>query len=327
MTEQPLQLERGPVDRAARVYVAGARGMVGSAVRRHLARQGFADVLGPGSDELDLRDRNAVFAWFAANTPQVVILCAARVGGIRANAAYPAQFLSDNVRIQVNVLDAALHHGIDRLLFLGSSCIYPRDAAQPIREEALLSGALEPTNDAYAIAKIAGVLHVQAVRRQHGLAWISAMPSNLYGAGDNFHPEHSHVLPSLIRRFDTARRSGATRALNWGTGTPRREFLHVDDLARACLHLLDRYDGQSPINVGTGEDISIRETAALVAEIVGYRGSVEWDPDQPDGTPRKLLDVSRLTALGWAPRTPLREGISRTYAWYLEHTAAGTARV
>ncbi|MGW0611005.1 GDP-L-fucose synthase family protein [Streptomyces sp. NPDC002788] len=315
-----------PLDRSARVFVTGGSGLVGSAVRRELGRAGFLDVVAPGSAELDLRERQAVFDWFAAMRPEVVVMAAARVGGIKANATRPAEFLSDNLRIQVNTLDAALEHGVQRLLFLGSSCIYPKFAEQPIREEALLTGPLEPTNDAYAIAKIAGILQVQAVRRQYGLPWISAMPTNLYGPGDNFHAEHSHVLPSLMRRFHEARESGARRVVNWGSGTPRREFLHADDLARACLHLIEHYDADSPVNVGTGTDLTIRELAELVADAVGYRGSVEWDTKQPDGTPRKLLDVSRLTALGWAPRIGLREGIARTYAWYAENLGSGTLR-
>ncbi|MFF8399117.1 GDP-L-fucose synthase family protein [Streptomyces sp. NPDC016172] len=315
-----------PLDRSARVFVAGGSGLAGSAVRRELRHEGFTDVVAPGSAELDLRERRTVFDWFAARRPDVVVLAAARVGGIKANATRPAEFLSDNLRIQVNVLDAALEHGVERLLFLGSSCIYPKFAEQPIREEALLTGPLEPTNDAYAIAKIAGILHVQAVRRQYGLPWISAMPTNLYGPGDNFHPERSHVLPSLIRRFHEAQKSGVRRVVNWGSGTPRREFLHADDLARACLHLIEHYDADGPVNVGTGTDLTIRELAELVADVAGYGGSVEWDTKQPDGTPRKLLDVSRLTTLGWAPRIGLREGIARTYAWYVENLESGTLR-
>jgi len=320
---KPLTDHR-PLDRSARVYVAGAHGMVGSAIWRHLVQEGFTDLIGPNSAALDLRDRGAVFDWFAATRPQVVILSAARVGGIKANASRPAEFLSDNLRIQVNVLDAARRQGITRLLFLGSSCIYPKHATQPIREDALLTGPLEPTNDAYAIAKIAGILQVQAVRRQDALPWISAMPTNLYGPGDNFHPENSHVLPSLIRRFHQAREAGETLVRNWGTGTPRREFLHVDDLARACLLLLERYDGDMPVNVGTGTDLTIQEAAALVAEVVDYAGAVAWDTNELDGTPRKLLDTSRIQALGWAPQIKLKEGISQTYAWYLEHLASGT---
>jgi GDP-L-fucose synthase len=315
-----------PLDRSARVFVAGKGGLVGSAVWRCLTREGFTDLVGPGSAELDLRERGAVLDWFAAVRPDVIVLAAARVGGIKANATRPAEFLSDNLRIQVNVLDAALKHGVERLLFLGSSCIYPKFAEQPIREEAVLTGPLEPTNDAYAIAKLAGILQVQAVRRQYGLPWISAMPTNLYGPGDSFHPEHSHVLPSLIRRFHEAKESGERQVVNWGSGTPCREFLHVDDLARACLHLLDHYDADSPVNVGTGTDLSIRELAELVADVVGYRGSIEWDPTEPDGTPRKLLDVSRLTALGWTPRIALREGITQTYTWYVESRESGTLR-
>ncbi|MFG2022757.1 GDP-L-fucose synthase family protein [Streptomyces sp. NPDC048825] len=317
---------RRPFDRSAHVFVAGGRGMAGSAVWRELRREGFTNVVGPGSADLDLRERRDVFDWFAAMRPDVVVLAAARVGGIKANATRPAEFLSDNLRIQVNVLDAALEHEVERLLFLGSSCIYPKFADQPIREEALLTGPLEPTNDAYAIAKIAGIVQVQAVRRQHGLRWISAMPTNLYGPGDNFHPEHSHVLPSLIRRFHEARQTGAPQVVNWGSGTPRREFLHVDDLARACLHLLEHYDGDEPVNVGTGTDLTIRELAEMVAEVIGYRGRIEWDADQPDGTPRKLLDISRITALGWAPRIDLREGLRQVCAWYVDRLASGDLR-
>jgi GDP-L-fucose synthase len=290
--------------------------MVGSAVWRHLERAGFGHLVGRTSDELDLRDRGAAFAFFASERPRYVVMAAARVGGIMANAMWPADFLSDNLRIQVNVLDAAAAHGVERLLFLGSSCVYPKHAPQPIREDALLTGALEPTNDAYAIAKIAGVMQVQAVRRQHGLSWISAMPSNLYGPGDNFELTTAHVLPALIRRFHDVVRSGDDQVTLWGTGTPRREFLHVDDLAEACMTLLEHYDGPTPINVGTGYDISISELALLVADVAGYTGRIVWDSTKPDGTPRKLLDVSRMTALGWQPRTSLREGVRSTYAWY-----------
>jgi GDP-L-fucose synthase len=312
-----------PLDRSAPVFVAGRKGLVGSALWRHLTAEGFTSLLGPGSGELDLRDRLAVFDWFAVNQPQAVILAAARVGGIKANATRPTEFISDNLRIQVNVLDAALQHRVERLLFLGSSCIYPRAAAQPIREDALLTGPLEETNDAYAIAKIAGIMQVKAVRRQHGLPWVSAMPTNLYGPGDNFHPENSHVLPSLIRRFHQARLEMAPKVVNWGTGTPRREFLHVDDLACACLALLERYDSDSPINVGTGEDLTIRELAEMVASVVGYEGILEWDPTQPDGTPRKVLDISRIAALGWRPEIKLYDGIVSTYAWYTSRGVAG----
>lgn len=306
----------GRLDRGARIYVAGHRGLVGSAIWAHLESEGFTDLVGRRSDELDLRDRAAVFRFFADTEPRHVVLAAARVGGIMANDAYPADFLSDNLQIQVNVMDAAQAAGVERLLFLGSSCIYPRLAAQPIREDSLLTGHLEPTNDAYAIAKIAGIVAVQAVRRQHDRAWISAMPTNLYGPGDNFSPDRSHVLPALIRRYDEAARTGAHEVVNWGTGAPRRELLHVHDMAAACLHLLEHYDGPEQVNVGTGRDATIESIAAMVAEVVGYRGVTRWDRSKPDGTPQKLLDVSKLTAAGWTARIDLRAGIESTVAWY-----------
>ena len=309
----------GSLPRDARVYVAGHRGLAGSAVWRRLEAEGFTDLVGRTSSELDLRERGAVEEFVTATKPDVVVVAAAKVGGILANDTYPADFLSDNLRIQVNLLDAALHAGVPKLLFLGSSCIYPRLAAQPITEDALLTGPLEPTNDAYAIAKIAGILQVQAARRQHGVHWISAMPTNLYGPNDNFHPTGSHVLPALIRRFHEARETGAAEVVLWGTGTPLREFLHVDDLARACLFLLEHYDDPQHINVGVGRDLSIRALAELVADVVGYEGAIVQDTSKPDGTPRKLLDVSRLTALGWSPTIELREGVASTYAWFLEH--------
>ena len=311
----------GPLPRDARVYVAGHRGLVGSAIWRHLTASGFTSLVGRTSAELDLRDRPAVDAFFEAERPAYVVLAAAKVGGIVANATYPAEFLSDNLRIQLNVLDAASRVGVERLLFLGSSCIYPKHAPQPIPESALLTGPLEPTNDAYAIAKIAGVLHVQALRREYGASFVSAMPTNLYGPGDNFDLQTSHVLPALIRRMHEARQSGAPAVTLWGTGSPRREFLHVDDLARACLHVLEAYDDPEPINVGVGSDVAISDLAALVAEVVGYGGAVEWDTSKPDGTPRKLLDVSRITALGWRAEIGLREGIEATYAWFRAHVA------
>jgi GDP-L-fucose synthase len=309
------------LDPGAPVYVCGHRGMVGSAVWRELEARGFDRLIGRSSAELDLRDRDATFAHFAATEPRYVVLAAARVGGILANATYPAEFLSDNLRIQVNVLDAARQHGVERLLFLGSSCIYPKFAPQPINEDALLTGPLEPTNDAYAIAKIAGVLHVQAIRREYGRPYISAMPTNLYGPYDNFDPQSSHVLPALLRRFDEAVRDGADVVTIWGTGTPRREFLYVDDLAKACVHLLEHYDDDAPINVGTGTDVSILELAHLVAEIVGFRGEIATDPSKPDGTPRKVLDVSRINRLGWTAQTSLEDGIARAYEWYRANAA------
>ncbi len=308
-----------PLDRDARVYVAGHRGMVGSAVWRCCSAHGFTDLVGASSAELDLRDAAAVEAFFEHTLPEVVVLAAARVGGIMANASAPADFLADNLRIQVNVMQAAQRVGVDRLLFLGSSCIYPKLAPQPIPESALMTGPLEETNDGYAIAKIAGIVQVQALRRQHGVHYISAMPTNLYGPHDNFDPGSSHVLPAMIRRFHEARRDGAQKVTLWGTGTPRREFLHVDDLASALLFLLDHYDSPETINVGTGVDVTIRELAELVADVVGWSGEIGQDTSKPDGTPRKLLDVSRITDLGWTARIGLREGIESTYAWYREH--------
>lgn len=310
------QFEPCPLDRNAPFYVAGHRGLVGSAIWRKLNAEGFTNLLGRPSSELDLKDREAVFEFFAEHKPRYVALAAAKVGGILANSTYPVDFLSDNLRIQVNVLDAARVHGTERLLFLGSSCIYPKFAEQPIREDSLLTGHLEPTNDAYAIAKIAGIMHVQAIRRQYGLPWISAMPTNLYGPGDNFSPNGSHVLPALIRRFDEAAATGAESVTNWGTGSPRREFLHVDDMASACLHLLENYDGPEQVNVGTGSDVTIKELAGIVAEAVGYSGTIEWDTSKPDGTPQKLLDVSALTQAGWKASIGLEEGIKATVAWY-----------
>jgi GDP-L-fucose synthase len=309
------------LDRGLRVYVAGHHGLVGSAIWRHLGHVGFTDLVGARSCELDLRDRPATFAWIADRRPDVVVIAAAKVGGIKANDTQPVEFLSDNLQIQTNLMDAAHAAGVQRLLFLGSSCIYPKLAEQPIRESSLLTGALEPTNDAYAIAKIAGIQLVQSYRKEHGLPWISAMPTNLYGPQDNFDLATSHVLPAMIRRFDEARAAGAPEVTLWGTGTPRREFLHVDDLARACLHLLENYDDPQTINVGTGEDLPIRDLAELVADVVGYPGRITWDASMPDGTPRKLLDVSRIKALGWQPTIDLREGIASTVAWYRENLA------
>ncbi|MFS8477369.1 MAG: GDP-L-fucose synthase [Micromonosporaceae bacterium] len=316
---------RHDLPRDATVYIAGHHGLVGSAIWRHFQAQGFTNLVGRRSAELDLRDPEATRAFFAEVRPAYVIDAAARVGGILANATYPAEFLSDNLRIQVNLLDAAREFGVVRLLFLGSSCIYPKHAPQPISEDALLTGPLEPTNEAYAIAKIAGVLHVQALRRQYGCSFISAMPTNLYGPGDNFDPETSHVLPALIRRMHEAVERGDDTFVVWGSGTPRREFLHTDDLAAACLTLLERYDAEAPVNIGTGTDVTIRELATMVAEVVGFHGDLVFDTTKPDGTPRKLLDVSRIRALGWAPRIELREGIRQTYAWFLAKRA--TARV
>ena len=310
------------LDRHAATYIAGHRGLVGSALWRKLDAQGFTGLVGRASSELDLRDRQSTFDFVSEVRPRYVILAAAKVGGILANDTYPADFLSENLQIQVNVMDAALQHGVDRLLFLGSSCIYPKLAPQPIREDALLTGYLEPTNDAYAIAKIAGILQVQAVRRQHGRPWISAMPTNLYGPGDNFSAQGSHVLPALIRRYDEARASGAPEVTNWGSGSPRREFLHVDDMADACLHLLDHYDGPQQVNVGTGRDATISEIAQVVADVVGFTGETRWDTSKPDGTPQKLLDVTKLAEAGWTARIDLREGLESTVAWYRQHVGS-----
>jgi GDP-L-fucose synthase len=308
-----------PLERDATFYVAGHRGMVGSAIVRKLAAEGFTDVVGRTSAELDLTDRAAVFAFFEETKPTYVALAAAKVGGILANDTYPVDFLSVNLQIQVNVMDAALAVGVQRLIFLGSSCIYPKFAPQPITEDALLTGHLEPTNDAYAIAKIAGIQQVQAVRRQYGLPWISAMPTNLYGPNDNFSPTGSHVLPALIRRYDNAAKSGDAAVTNWGTGTPRREFLHADDLADAVLHMLEHYDGPQQLNVGTGTDATIAEIAEIIAEVTGFTGDTEWDTSKPDGTPQKLLDVTKLADAGWTAKTSLKDGLASTYAWYLEN--------
>ncbi|HSU59921.1 MAG TPA: GDP-L-fucose synthase, partial [Bryobacteraceae bacterium] len=303
----------------AQVYVAGHKGLVGSAIVRQLTKQGSTNLLVASRRELDLRDQRAVNQFFAKHRPEYVFFAAAKVGGILANAKYPAEFLYDNLVVQTNVIDAACRNGTCKLQFLGSSCIYPKFAPQPIREESLLTGPLEPTNEAYAIAKIAGLKLAQAYRAQYGFSAISLMPTNLYGPGDNFEPERSHVLPALIRRFHEAKISGAPEVVLWGTGTPRREFLHVDDLAAAACFAMENYDDAEPINVGTGEDVTIAELGAIVARIVGYSGAIRFDPSKPDGSPRKLLDVSRLAALGWRARIGLEEGIVDTYAWYVEH--------
>jgi GDP-L-fucose synthase len=316
----------GPLDRDATFYVAGHRGLVGSAIWRKLEASGFSRLVGRSSTELDLRDREQTFEFMQTVRPRYVVLAAAKVGGILANSTYPVDFLSENLRIQLNVLDAALASNVQRVLFLGSSCIYPKFAEQPIREDSLLTGHLEQTNDAYAVAKIAGILHIQSIRRQYGLPWISAMPTNLYGPNDNFSPNGSHVLPALVRRYDEAVRTGAPVVSNWGSGKPRREFLHSDDLASACLFLLENYDGYSHVNVGTGQDNTIREIADMVAEAVGFSGETVWDTTKPDGTPQKLLDVSRLNSLGWAPRIGLRDGISATVRAY-QHLVATDAEI
>lgn len=312
----------GPLDRDATFYVAGHRGLVGSAIWRKLEASGFDNLVGKSSAELDLKNRDDVFAYIGEVKPKYLVLAAAKVGGILANSTFPVDFLSDNIRIQTNVLDAALANDVERVIFLGSSCIYPKFAEQPIREDSLLTGHLEETNDAYAIAKIAGILQTQAVRRQYGLPWISAMPTNLYGPNDNFSPKGSHVLPALIRRYDDAATTGAESVTNWGTGTPRREFLHSDDMADAVLHLLEHYDGPEQVNVGTGSDVTIREIAETIASVTGFTGATEWDTTKPDGTPQKLLDVSKLAEAGWTSKISLADGLDRTVAWYRDHVGA-----
>ena len=306
------------------VWVAGHRGMVGSAIVRRLARQNVS-LQTVDRSALDLRSQPDVAAWVEAHRPQVVILAAAKVGGILANASYPADFLEENLAIELAVIGAAAHYGVEKLVFLGSTCIYPKFADQPIREEALLTGSLEPTNEWYAIAKIAGLKLAQAYRRQHGFDFISVMPTNLYGPNDNFDLESSHVLPALLRKADDAKRSGAAAITVWGTGTPRREFLHVDDLADAVVFLTENYSHEEHINIGTGEDVSIRDLARLVCDVVGFRGEIEFDASKPDGTPLKCSDISRLRGLGWSPTIDLRTGLERTYCWYLKN--AGDLRL
>ena len=301
------------------IFVAGHRGMVGSAIVRALKERGALNIVTRTSKELDLRNRTEVDQFFEQEKPEVVYLAAAKVGGIHANATYPADFLVDNILITTNVIDASCKHGVEKLLFLGSSCIYPRLASQPISEEALLTGPLEPTNEAYALAKIAGLKMCDAFRKQHGCNFISAMPTNLYGPGDNYHPENSHVLPALIRRFHEAVRDGENEVVCWGSGSPKREFLHVDDLAKGLLHLMDHHNSEGWINIGTGEDLTIKELALTIANVVGYRGDVIWDTSRPDGTPRKLLNVDRINEMGWKAEIELRHGIESVYADYLSH--------
>jgi GDP-L-fucose synthase len=310
------------MDKAARIFVAGHRGLVGSAIVRRLEAAGCNRILTRTRSELDLTDQAAVEQFFASQRPEYVFLAAAKVGGIAANASQPAEFVRENLLIQTHVIDAAWRHGVRKLQFLGSSCVYPKYARQPITEDQLLSAPLEPTNEAYAVAKIAGIQMCQAYRRQYGFPAICLMPTNLYGPGDNFDPENSHVLAALLRKFHEASQSGAATVTVWGSGQPRREFLHVDDLADAAVFLMERYDAAEILNVGTGKDMPIAELAALIREIAGYRGEIVFDTSRPDGTPRKLLDVSRLEALGWRPRISLRQGIEQTYDWYRRHAAA-----
>jgi len=309
------------MQKSEKIFVAGHRGMVGSALIRTLEAAGFSKLLKRGRSELDLGDSAAVTKFFQNEKPEVVIFAAAKVGGIKANNEQPVEFLLENLRLQNNVIAAAHESGVRKLLFLGSSCIYPKLAPQPIPESALLSGPLEPTNEAYAIAKIAGVKLCQAFSREYGANFISAMPTNLYGPNDNFDLETSHVLAALLRKAYEAKKSSARELVVWGTGKPRREFLHVDDCASACLFLLEKYDSPEIINVGCGEDISIHELAELICDVVGFDGELSWDKTKPDGTPRKLLDLSKLRGLGWTPTIPLRDGIAKTYEWFLKNVA------
>lgn len=307
------------MNRESKIYVAGHMGMVGSAIVRALKNSGFSNIIGRTSQEMDLTRQSDVEAFFNTERPEYVFLAAAKVGGIYANNTYPAEFIYKNLMIECNIIHCAYIFGVKKLLFLGSSCIYPRMAEQPIREEYLLNGYLEATNEAYAIAKISGIELCKFYRRQYGCDFISAMPTNLYGQNDNFHPENSHVLPALIRKFHEAKVREDKEVVMWGTGSPRREFLHVDDLAEACLFLMDNYADELHLNVGTGEDIEIRELADMIKKIVGYRGDIVQDRTKPDGTPRKLLNVERINSLGWKARIPLEKGINETYQWYVDN--------
>ncbi|HNC23091.1 MAG TPA: GDP-L-fucose synthase [Opitutaceae bacterium] len=309
-----------------RLFIAGAQGMVGSALVRRFSRESGVTLLAPSRAELDLTSQASLDAFYATERPDVAVIAAAKVGGIHANNTYPAEFIFSNLIIATNAIDGAYRHGVKRLLFLGSSCIYPKHAPQPMPEDCLLSGPLEPTNEAYAIAKITGLKLAQYYRRQYGVMFHSAMPTNLYGPGDNYHLQNSHVLPALIRKFHEAKEAGRPEVVAWGTGAPRREFLHVDDLADACAFLLRLENPPDWVNVGTGTDVTIRELTETVAAVTGFTGRIAWDHTKPDGTPRKLLDVSRLSGLGWRARVALREGVERTYASYLAEKAAGTLR-
>jgi GDP-L-fucose synthase len=311
------------MEAGSRIYVAGHRGLVGSALVRALERGGYENVVRRSRTEMDLEDQASVFDFFQRERPEYVFLAAARVGGILANATYPADFIRSNLAIQLNVVEAAYRTGVRKLMFLGSSCIYPKFAPQPMREEHLLTGELEPTNEPYAIAKIAGIKLCQSYNRQFGTNFVSVMPTNLYGPGDNFDLQSSHVLPALLRKFHEGRRAGAPSVEVWGSGAARREFLHVDDMAEACLFLMERYDSSEIVNIGCGEDVSIGELATLVSDTVGFEGEIVYDRSKPDGTPRKLLDVSRIRALGWTPRVALADGVRETYEWYLRKAGIG----
>jgi GDP-L-fucose synthase len=306
------------VESSGKIFVAGHRGLVGSAIVRRLQQRGFSNLVLVTHDQLDLEDQAAVRRFFEENTPEYVFLAAAKVGGIWANSNSPADFIRSNLVIQTNVIDAAYRAGVEKLMFLGSSCIYPKLAPQPIKEEYLLTGPLEPTNEAYAVAKIAGILLCQSYNRQYGTRFLSVMPTNLYGPGDNFDAQVSHVLPALIRKFAEAKTDSLNEVQVWGTGTVRREFLHVDDMADACVFLMENYEGPEIVNIGSGTDVTIAEAAALIKDVVGFSGDITYDRTKPDGTPRKLLDVGRLRAMGWYPRITLRDGLKETYKWYLD---------
>jgi len=306
------------MQKEGKIFVAGHAGLVGSAIVRALQVAGFGNLITRSRTALDLQDAAAVNRFMAEEKPQYVFLAAAKVGGIHANSTYPADFIRDNLMIQNAVIDGAYRHGVEKLLFLGSSCIYPKNAPQPMKEEHLLTSPLEPTNEAYAVAKIAGIKMVQSYRRQYGFNGICLMPTNLYGPGDNFSLENSHVLPALLRKFHEAKTTGEKEVVVWGTGSPRREFLHVDDLAAACLFLMEKYDDGEIVNVGCGEDLSIRELAESIRDVVGGEGVLKFDTTKPDGTPRKLLDISKIRGLGWEPKIPLQEGLKSTYRWYVE---------
>ncbi len=312
------------MERSSKIYIAGHRGLVGSAILRKLQADGYTNLVYKTSQELDLRDKNQVDEFFAEEKPEYVFLAAAKVGGIVANNEYPADFIRDNLMIQTNVIDAAYRNGVKKLLFLGSTCIYPKFAPQPLKEEYLLTGELEPTNEPYAIAKIAGIKMCQSYNRQYGTKYISVMPTNLYGPNDNFDLHTSHVLPALIRKFHEAKETNAPYVEVWGTGTPRREFLYSDDLADACVFLMNNYEGNEIVNVGVGEDISIKELAEKIKEVVGYQGEIKFDTTKPDGTPRKLVDVSKINALGWKASISLDEGLQKVYQWFLENVAVKT---
>ncbi len=309
----------GKIENNSKIYVAGHNGLVGSSLWRHLEASGFTNLVGRRSSELDLTNLEETMKFFQDEKPQVVFMAAGKVGGILANSTYPVEFLAENVRMMTNVLEAAHVSKVESLIYLGSSCIYPKYAAQPIQESSLLTGELEPTNIAYALAKIAGVIHVQGFRGQYGHQWISGMPTNLYGPNDNFDMNSSHVLPAMIRKFHEAKENGSQEVTLWGSGSPRREFMHVDDLAAACVFAIQNYDSGEPINLGVGVDISIFDLALLVKRIVGFAGEIVWDTSKPDGTPQKLLDTSTLNNLGWAPKIQLEDGIKSTYQWYLDN--------